>query len=230
MDKAHCDSTLKRIRCFNDLRFLGLYAALALASDASAGAAEWSSTNTQYLYGNSHQSIFFDTGAGRLDSRDDTRSIVTLEHVNGKDLSLGVVKDVLVTTTTEIGDGFHNYLYGLAVDLDLPGTPVFQINYYIRNEIGPRKDRSNQLTLVWPRPTEVGGLSFAFEGLLDYAHGMNHVEDNLLTAPRLLLDVGKFGGSPGNLQAGVEYQVWRNKFGLDGIDEDAPQAMPKLIW
>lgn len=271
MDQNPCIAK-EKTSCFRTVaKLLGLCAALAVAPGVSAGAAEWSSTNVQYLYGTKHQSIFFNTDTGKLDSRDDTRSVVTLEHVNGwkygdnfffvditnpdrsdketktsyygelsprlslgkisgKDLSLGIVKDVLITTTAEIGDGFHNYLYGLAVDLDLPGTPVFQINYYIRNEIGPGKDRGNQLTLVWLRPFDVGGLSFVFEGFLDYAYGMDHAEDNLLTAPRLLLDVGKLWGSPGTLQAGVEYQVWRNKFGLDGIDEDVPQAMLKWIW
>lgn len=271
MDQTDLSTPAKKTGHSIAYRILGLCGALALATDVSAGAAEWSSTNIQYLYGTSHQSIFFDAGAGRLDSRDETRSIITLEHVNGwkygdnfffvditnpdrsddetktsfygelsprlslgkisgRELSLGVVKDVLITTTAEIGDGFHNYLYGLAVDLALPGTPVFQINYYIRNEIGPGKDRGEQFTLVWLRPFAIGDLSFTFEGFLDYAYGMNHAEDNLLTAPRLLLDVGKFWGSPGTLQAGVEYQIWRNKFGLDSIDEDVPQAMLKWIW
>lgn len=140
---------------------------------------------------------------------------------------------MLVSTTAEIGnagESFHHYLYGLAVDLNLPEIPVFHINYYIRNEIGPGRDRGNQVTLVWLKPFEVGKLSFAFEGFLDYAFGMNHAEDNLLTAPRLLLDVGSLWGYPGALQAGVEYQLWRDKFGLEGIDENVAQAMVKWTW
>lgn len=229
-----------------------------------AGAAAWSSTNIQYLYGDKYANV----GAGGADS---IASIVTLEHVNGwkygdnfffvditnpdrqgetggaafygeisprfslgamggKPLKFGIVKDVLVTTTAEIGTGFHNYLYGLAVDLDILKMPVFQVNYYVRNEIGPNKDTGSQVTLVWLKPFDVGPVSLVFEGFFDYAFGMDHAEDNIITGPRFLMDLGKTWGVEGVLQAGIEYQIWRNKFGIDGIDEDVPQVMVKWIW
>ncbi len=237
-----------------------------------AGAAEWSSTNIQYLYGTTYSEIYFDSNVGALDSRDETRSIITLEHVNGwkygdnfffvditnpdragatsptafygeisprlsfgkmtgTDLSFGIIKDVLLATTLEVGDangGFHNYLYGVAVDFNIPGLPVAQINYYVRNEKG--FDTGNQITLVWLYPFAIGSVDLTFEGFFDYAFGVDPKEDNIITAPRLLVDVGKFWGAPGTLKAGVEYQIWRNKFGLDGIDEDVAQAMVKWIW
>lgn len=244
--------------------------AIVFCMPADAGSAKWSSTNIQYLYGDNYEPIF---GNG-----DETRSIVTLEHVNGwaygdnfffvditnpdrtgketgteyygeisprfsfskisgKDLSFGIVQDVLITTTEEIGDagnGFHNYLYGLAVDLKLPGFTFFQFNWYVRNEITAKTDTGQQITLVWLVPFSLGPVDFAFEGFFDYAYGLDSdeapTENNIVTAPRLLVDVGKFFGSPGELQAGVEYQIWRNKFGIDGVDEDVAQAMVKWIW
>lgn len=243
--------------------------ALLVTPMAMAGSAQWSSTNIQYLYGDSYQRIVFDPVIDGLTSVDDTRSIITLEHVNGwkygdnfffvditnpdrsnettatsfygeisprlsfgkisgADLSFGIIKDVLITTTMEVGEGFHNYLYGLAVDLDIPTVPVFQINYYVRNEANT--DTGNQVTLVWVKPFSIASLEFSFEGFLDYAYGVDPSEDNLITAPRLLLDVGKLWGAPGSLQAGVEYQIWRNKFGIKNIDEDVAQAMVKWIW
>lgn len=159
---------------------------------------------------------------------------LSLGKILNKDLSLGIIKDVLITTTAEIGQGFRNYLYGVAIDLNIPKTPVAQVNFYVRNEISssinPVTDTGNQVTLVWLTPFSIGNLSFAFEGFFDYAFGMDHVEDNIITAPRLLLDVGKLWSAEGVLQAGIEYQIWRNKFGLDGIDEDVPQLMVKWIW
>ncbi|MFT6550743.1 MAG: nucleoside-specific outer membrane channel protein Tsx [Zhongshania marina] len=246
-------------------------ASLLLGSQAMAGAAQWSSTNIQYLAGSSYESIFFDSGAGKLSSKEDSNSIITIEHVNGwkygdnflfvditnpdssdagaptgyygeisprlsfskmtgKDLSAGIVKDVLITTTAEIGQGFHTYLYGLAVDLDIFSMPVFQINYYVRNETKYGADTGSQVTLVWLKPFDIGALSLTFEGFFDYAFDMDHAEDNIVTGPRLLLDLGKLWGAAGVLQAGVEYQIWRNKFGIDGIDEDVAQAMVKWIW
>lgn len=230
--------------------------------ETQAGSAKWSSTNIQYLYGDNYE------------LGDETRSIVTLEHVNGwkygdnfffvditnpdrtgdqtgtefygeisprlsilsllgKEPGTGLIKDYLITTTLEMGDagsGFHNYLYGLAIDLNVPHVPVFQINYYVRNEIGAGSDLGSQLTLVWLAPFKLGSTSWSFEGFLDYAAGNDPKEDNLLTAPRLLLDVGKFFGAEGQFQAGLEYQIWRNKFGIKDVDEDVAQAMVKWIW
>lgn len=232
---------------------------LGVSNLVSAGAANWSSTNVQYLYGKNYE------------LGDDTRSIVTLEHVSGwkygdnfffvditnpdregtltttefygelsprlslgsitgQDLSFGPIKDALITTTLEMGEGFHNYLYGLAVDLNIPHVPVFQVNYYVRNEVTSNTDTGSQITLVWVAPFDLGSAAMTFEGFADYAWGNDPKEDNLLTAPRLLLDVGKFFDAPGTLQAGVEYQIWRNKFGIDGVDEDVAQAMVKWIW
>lgn len=234
-------------------------AVMTFAQAAVAGSATWSSTNIQYLSGSKYK------------VGDETRSIITLEHVNawkygdnfffvditnpdrkgtatstgfygeisprlslsslsGKKMSAGLIKDVLITTTAEIGQGFQNYLYGLAVDLAIPNVPVFQINYYVRNEITAPTELGSQVTLVWLAPFNVGGTSWSFEGFLDYAFGNDPSEDNLLTGPRLLLDVGKFVGAEGQLQAGVEYQYWSNKFGIKNVDEKVAQAMVKWIW
>lgn len=244
-------------------RLFGFLIALLCANEVWAGAAEWSSTNVQYLYGDSYTNVADDTEV--------SASIITLEHVNGwkygdnfffvdmtnpdrngaklgtgfygelsprlsfgkifgKDMSAGILKDVLITTTAEVGQGFHNYLYGIAVDLNIPKTPVAQVNFYVRNEIGPGKDLGNQITLVWLTPFNIGGIALAFEGFFDYAFEMDHAEDNIITAPRLLVDVGKTWGAEGVLQAGVEYQIWRNKYGIEDVDEDVPQFMVKWIW
>lgn len=241
---------------------VSLFSALGLgffSTSVLAGAAQWSSTNIQYLYGTSHE------------LGDDTRGIVTLEHVNGwkygdnfffvditnpdqegeetdtsfygeisprlsfgkifgKDLSAGIVKDVLFTSTAELGNGFRNYLYGVAVDLDLPKFPVFQVNWYVRNEIDAPTDLGQQITLVWLMPFKTGSLDWSFEGFADYAYGLEPSEDNLIAGPRLLVDAGKAWGSPGVLQVGIEHQIWRNKFGIDGVDEDVTQLMVKWIW
>lgn len=233
---------------------------LSAAENARAGgSANWSSTNIQYLYGTQYE------------LGDETRSIITLEHVNawkygdnfffvditnpdrkgtltdteyygeisprlsfsalsGRDLSFGMVKDLLFTSTAEIGQGFRNYLYGLAVDLNIPNVPVAQINYYRRNEPGSGTELGHQVTLVWLAPFDIGGTSLVFEGFFDYAWGNDPKEDNIITGPRLLLDVGKFFDAPGTLQAGVEYQIWRNKFGIKDVDEDVAQVMVKWIW
>lgn len=156
---------------------------------------------------------------------------LSFSKMTGRKLSRGLFKDVLLTTTLEMGADLRNYLYGVAVDLNIPKVPVFQINYYIREEATTGADTGNQVTLVWLYPFDVGPVSMVFEGFADYAFGLGStVSNNLIAAPRLMVDVGKGFGAPGMFQAGIEHQMWRNKFGIDGIDEDVTQFMVKWIW
>lgn len=151
----------------------------------------------------------------------------------GHELSAGLVKDVLFTSTLEIPESpvEQTWLYGLAVDLKLPKFQFFQVNWYIRDNQASGIDTGQQVTLVWASPFRLGPVPLVFEGFLDYAWGEDPLQDNLLTAPRLLVDMGEIlGMGAGKLQVGVEYQVWRNKFGIDGMDEDVAQAMVKWVW
>lgn len=158
---------------------------------------------------------------------------LSFSKLTGEDLSFGIVKDVLLAGNAELPDSpaARKYLYGLGVDLDIPGFRFVQVNGYIRNSTHPGVDTGQQITVAWNRPFKLGGADFSFEGFIDYAWGEDPVESNIVAAPRLLMDVGSVAGfGSGKLQVGVEYQIWRNKFGIDGVDEDCPQAMIKWIW
>ncbi|MFP5465076.1 MAG: outer membrane protein OmpK [Gammaproteobacteria bacterium] len=150
-----------------------------------------------------------------------------------KELSSGIVKDLLFTSTLEIPESpvEQTWLYGLAVDLNLPKFQFFQVNWYMRDNQASGIDTGQQVTLVWALPFKLGPVPLVFEGFFDYAWGEDPLQDNIITAPRLLVDVGDLMGvGAGKLQAGVEYQIWRNKFGIDDMDEDVAQAMVKWIW
>lgn len=163
---------------------------------------------------------------------------LSLARVTGKDVSFPGVKDVLFSTNFELGEDVHAYLAGIALALDLPGFAFADVTLYWREShrdfVARDTDPGAQVTVAWLYPFQLGGLKFAFEGFADYAWGEDGgsapKEDNLVAAPRLLLDVGDLWGSPGQLQAGIEYQVWRNKFGIAGVDEDAPQIMVKWTF
>jgi len=235
---------------------------------ASAGSANFATTNIQYLYGSRYAD--FDPDGGF--SHTDEAGIVTIEHFNvwkygdnfifiditnpggegdgsyyaeisprlsigkmffDKELSWGIAKDLLFTATLEIPESpvEQTWLYGLAVDLNLPSFQFFQVNWYLRNSQASGIDTGQQVTLAWGAPFRLGPLPLVFEGFFDYAWGEDPLQDNIITAPRLLVDVGELAGfGGGKLQAGVEYQIWRNKFGIDGMDEDVAQAMVKWIW
>lgn len=190
----------------------------------------------EWKYGDNF--LFFDiTNPDRGDAQTPTSIYgeisprLSIGKMLGKDLSHGLFKDVLITSTLEVGQDLRNYLYGVAVDLNIPTVPVFQINYYIRDEATFDTKTGSQVTLVWLYPFNAGPVSMVFEGFADYAWGLgSNASNNLIAAPRLLVDVGKAFGAPGMFQAGIEQQMWRNKFGISGIDEDVTQFMVKWIW
>ena len=253
--------SLDRHRVSGALHAGCLFAILASPA-AEAGSANFATTNIQYLYGTNYElgddtrSIvtlehanawkygdnFFFTDITNPDRNGDATGTshyveisprLSFGKMTGRDLSMGIFKDVLLAGTAELPDSpaARKYLYGLGVDLDLPGFRFFQVNAYIRNSSGAGVDTGQQITLAWNLPIKLGSVLFSFEGFFDYAWGEDPVEANIVTAPRLLVDVGDMVGfGAGKLQAGVEYQIWRNKFGIDGIDEDVPQAMIKWIW
>jgi len=156
--------------------------------------------------------------------------------ISGKKLAFGVVSDVLAAGTVEMGDGVRAYLLGVGFALDLPKFAFADINIYARKSYrdfaAQDTDTGGQVTIDWLLPFKLGTVDFAFEGFADYAFGEKGgtapKANNLIAGPRLLVNLGSLvGGKPGSLQAGIEYQIWRNKFGIKGVDEDVAQAMIK---
>jgi nucleoside-specific outer membrane channel protein Tsx len=152
---------------------------------------------------------------------------LSLGKITGQDLSAPFVKDVLLAGTLELGNGFHNHLYGLGLSLNLPKFNFADLNVYVRNSA--EKGVTYQVTPVWQVPFSVGKASFVFEGFTDFAGHEGNSAFNIDAQPRLLLDLGKFWGSAGNLFMGTEFIYWHNKFGVKGVDEYAPQAMLKWV-
>lgn len=151
----------------------------------------------------------------------------SLGKLTGRDLSWGPVRDVLLAPSINTGDGFRAYLYGLGVDLQVPGFAYFQVNAYVRDDKN-LPGTTWQLTPVWLYPFTVGGLNFNLQGFIDYAGAEGPAARNLLVVPRLWLDVGALWGSPGRFEAGVEYLYWKNKYGIEGVTESVLQ--PALRW
>lgn len=237
-----------------------------LAANFPAQSADWSSSNIQLLRGTHYALIptgeenrtiltfehangwkygdnFFFIDIGKPTTKGTSHygeysPRLSIGKMSGKDFSFGILTDVLLAGMLEMGDGVRANLFGIGINLKLPGFAFTQINLYARNSerdfVATQTDTGGQATLAWKLPFELMTQKLAFEGFVDYAFdedsGSNPKENNLVAAPRLLIDVGNWFGTPGALQTGVEYQIWRNKFGVDGVDEDAVQAMVKWIF
>ncbi|GGD54897.1 DUF5020 family protein [Lacimicrobium alkaliphilum] len=124
----------------------------------------------------------------------------------------GPIKDVLIAGHVEMGSNATNFLYGMGVDLDIPGFQFFQVNGYRRNN----DDKANnwQLTLVWAVPWRFGEQQFVFDGFADWASTSSDQRANLNITPQLKWLASDVLGIKSKLYLGFEYVYWRNKFGI----------------
>lgn len=220
----------------------------------AAQAASWSSTNLQLLHGTSYQAgspersimtlehadawtygdnfFFFDVSDP---DRSGTQVYgefaprLSLGKISGRDLTRGLIKEVLLAAQINTGTNFRVYLYGAGLDLDLPGFAFFQLNAYVRDDAN-LPGNTWQITPVWRVPFSVGAAKLSVGGCMDYAGAEGGARANLLFLPQLLLDLGTLWQAPGALYAGVEYSYWRNKFGLAGLTEHVVQPMIKWTF
>jgi len=252
-NNANCPSLIQRTARATALALGLIGAAGAQAAD------RWSSTNVQVLYGETFElgpdtrtiltlehasgweygdNFFFvdvtsfeDEGTelyGELLSR------LSLSKISGKTVGVGPLTDVLLAGHLEFGRSAgdvesRTYLYGIGTDWKIPGFAFFHLDFFVRDDANIDASPTWQITPSWLYPFNIGPVKASFGGFIDFAGGQGDEERSIIGAPQLLVDVGNFWGAPERLHAGVEYQFWRNKFGIDGVDEDVVQLMVKWV-
>jgi nucleoside-specific outer membrane channel protein Tsx len=137
----------------------------------------------------------------------------------------GLIADVLLSTQYNAASGFPVYLYGVAVDLNVPGLNFFQTNFYVRDDRN-LEGTGFQVTLAWGMNFKAG-IDWEFGGFLDYAgeegdDATGKSEANLLTQPAI------FAKLTPELGVGLEYQYWSNKLGVKDANESVPQVAVKV--
>ncbi|TAN46960.1 MAG: ion channel protein Tsx [Methylococcaceae bacterium] len=162
---------------------------------------------------------------------------LSLGKVSGLPLHYGMVKDVSVAGGVNLGEnmdsthsGTRVMLYGAAVDFDLPGFSLFTVDFLRHKPLEPAVSGGSwQITPVWKLPFTVYGTQWSLEGFADFIGAKDHgTARQTLAQPQLRLDLGGIWHHPGKLYVGIEYQYWRNKFGIKGLNESLPQAL--LVW
>jgi nucleoside-specific outer membrane channel protein Tsx len=143
----------------------------------------------------------------------------------GADVAFGPIKDVLLATTYEFGEGdVESYLVGPGFDLDIPGFDYFQLNFYYRKPDGGRAPAGAwQITPAWSYTLPVGNSSVLIDGFIDWVvnnkegRGGNQSDyhANFHFNPQIKYDLGKsLGFEARHLYAGVEYDYWSDKYGI----------------
>ncbi len=193
---------------------------------------------TAFSWGKSF--VFID----RLSSDDgigETYSEVGFDYSIGRHfqngLDRGLLKDVFIALQWERPNCFgpcdderrENYLAGLGASWTVPGFSYLNSNVYHRSNT--LKNDNYQLTVVWSVPITVGSSKLYFDGFIDLEtaseskFGGPEVASIVKFQPQLKFDVGNTYGKPGKLFVGVEFDIWRNKFGQKNQNQFTPQLM-----
>jgi nucleoside-specific outer membrane channel protein Tsx len=164
----------------------------------------------------------------------------SLSAMTGKDLSAGIFKNVSLTMGLNAGTKNNGadplvFLPGVTIDLDLPGFAFFSVGTYayiddgrFSGEANGCHDTTYQVTPSWSLPFEIGKAKFAFGGFVDFIGEHGDCVSQVLSQVQLKVQVASFGAKPDKLWAGIEWEYWDDKFGIDGLDESFPKAL--VVW
>ncbi len=143
------------------------------------------------------------------------------------------VKQVNFATQYEFGSnssGFSqdNYLVGVGVDLNVPIPNMkyasASLYHAFNNNSGPKDADDQQITLTYGWEKN----NFVVDGYVDYSFNNDDLEDQLHINPQIKYNLQQVLGIDNRLEVGMEYSYWRNKFGLDGVNQNSPSALIKF--
>lgn len=142
---------------------------------------------------------------------------LSASKLTGKDVSFGIVSDVLLASTYEFGEGDVNtLLLGPGFDLTLPGFDYFQLNFYKRLPRGDRDGTTYQITPAWKVTFPVGDSQIIVDGYIDWVVNDDKTySHNLHINPQIKYDLGPaLNIAKNKLLVGIEYDYWQNKYGI----------------
>jgi nucleoside-specific outer membrane channel protein Tsx len=171
---------------------------------------------------------------------------LSTSKIAGYDWSKNFLKDIGITAginygskNSTFGPNPKIYLLGPTFDLSVPGFNFLNVDVLAYHDTSTfsgfgggyscgEVKTTYQVTPSWQLPFSIGSAKFSFEGFMDVIGSHGSCKQQVLTQPQLRWDVGNHFGTPGKVYLGIEYQYWKNKFGIDGRTEHFPQAL--LVW
>lgn len=148
------------------------------------------------------------------------------EALAGRKLSFGPVRDVGLSSGVNVGEKTFAAMTGPQVNLAAPGFKVLQAALYAYKADGGAP-LTHQASLVWEAPITLSPrVRLKFRGFADWIGSQGaYADEQLITQPQLVLDAGALAGKPGRIFVGTEWKVWKNKYGVSGVDESVAQAL-----
>ncbi|EDM65572.1 MAG: DUF5020 family protein [Moritella sp.] len=149
---------------------------------------------------------------------------LSLSYLTNSDLSFGPIKDVLLAGAYEYGGGVsaNNKLYGVGLALAVPAFQYVNVNtYYVDNQTLYSDVADLQLTVTWGLPFTIASTSWVFDGFIDWSTAESDHNADFHFNPQLKIDLGELiGAGKGNIEMGVEYSYWINKYGIAEMDDE----------
>lgn len=162
---------------------------------------------------------------GTLENYAEFSPRLSLGYVTGSDLSFGIISDVYVASTWEMGESFDNYLIGLGVSLNIPGFNYFTANVYQANNM--LWDNDQMLTITWSKGFKLGSADFLYDGFIDWSTSSDSQASEMNFTSQLKYNVGQLFDFKSPVYVGIEYAYWNNKFGISGVDERSVSFLAK---
>ena len=191
---------------------------------------EQRTVTAEYAAGLKYGDFFAFADRSNTDAGNDTYFEVaprlSLGAITGQKLELGPIKDVLIATTWEGGQGFNNYLYGVGFALNVPYTNYANVNFYKAENDGSEDDY--QMTITYAVPFKIGGEEFLADAFLDWSTAeKNGHASELNWTSQYKWNVGKHISPETKLYVGIEHSVWNNKYAIKGLDQNDVSALVK---
>lgn len=165
---------------------------------------------------------------------------ISLRHLAGRAPGSGLIRDISVTPAINAGVRSTGpqtlvLLPGVTIDFTVPHFKYLSLQalaYIDRSNFNGEDFGAHattfQITPNWSLPFHVGGAQLTFDGFFDYIGKHGVAEHQFLAQPQLKMDLSAFRHHPGKVYAGVEWQVWRNKYGVLDLNESVIQAL--VLW
>lgn len=170
----------------------------------------------------------------------------SLSKITGAKLEFGPIRDINLTGGFNFGAKSNGanprvLLFGPTVDFAVPGFIFLNVDFLAYNDksrfagAASNHDTTWQITPVWLSKFSAGPMDFVFTGHVDFigkrcpsTGSCDGRKMEILAQPEFRTDVGKFAGKKETVYLGIKWNIWRNKFGFDGLNENNPQL--QLDW
>ena len=165
---------------------------------------------------------------------------LSLRALSGRERSKSILADVGVTVglntgVRSTGSSPFAVLPGLTFTFNVPGFDFLGVNavaYIDRGRFnGQPTDcaaTAFQVTPSWSLPIRAGKSTVKVNGFVDFTTRHANCAGQVLSTPRVMLDVSTYWDKPGVLYVGFDWVYWHNKYGIAGLKDNL--LLPVVVW